>query len=368
MDEVALLDVKQAIHSNSTITTSGSQILTGYGAQSISLVVNVKAAPTGTTPTITFTIQEVDPGDATTTFGNSASTSTINAAGVFTATLNTTTSGSVKVSWTVTGTTPSFTQVYSTVVAKVTPTTQATSSTPTNATTGVIFGRVHYGASAGVLTPIRFTTYTEQTTNFTGSVKSSSANDSSAGTGARTVTITYYDQTGAGPFTETVTLNGTTAVNLVNTNHCFIEKIVVTTVGSTGSNAGTISLFTGSGGTGTTVGSIAFGTITSTIGDNQTFWAHHYVLAGKTSSLFAFFAGTTGNQTAQFFVRSATPLVANSPEVQISSFIVAASSSNQVSQILANAIKVTGFCRLTMYVVSNGSNTDFFGGFDYSDL
>lgn len=239
-------------------------------------------------------------------------------------------------------------------------------SGPSGATTGVIFGRAQNG-SAGSLTVIRATAYVEQTVNFTGSVKSTSANDSSAGTGARTIRITYYDQTGAGPFTETVTMNGTTAVNLVNADHCYIEKIEVLTIGSTGSNAGTITLHTGAGATGTTVGSIGFATNLSGVGDNTTFWAHHYVAAGITASIYAFTGGTNGNQIGFVFLRAATPLTVSSAEKQISEFLTVPLGGTFSAITLANAISVTGFARVTAYVISNGSNTHYFSAFDYSE-
>jgi hypothetical protein len=121
------------VFSNGTITASGNDIFYQqyFGTQQINLIVNVTAAPTGTTPTITFTIQEVDPGNNTTVFGNSASTTAINGTGVFTAVLTTTHSSAVRVSWTVTGTTPSFTGMYVTITTKVTPDTQAVSGTVT---------------------------------------------------------------------------------------------------------------------------------------------------------------------------------------------------------------------------------------------
>lgn len=358
------------VQSNATVTVSGSQIISGnfYGVQQINLIVNIKNAPTGSSPTINYTIQEVDPGDNTTTFGNSATTGTLTGVGVYTANLTATSSSSIKVSWTVTGSSPSFTGVYATVIAKATSTTIQTTTSSAAAATGVAFGRVQYGTTSGVLTPMRATTYTEQTTNFTGSVKSSSANDNNVGgTGARTVMITYYTQTGSGPFTETVALNGTTAVNLVNSNHCYIEKMVVVTVGSTGCNQGTISLFTGSGGTGTTVGTIGFGNAVSSLGDNTTLWAHHYTPIGKTTSIFLINAGTPNNQSADVHLRSIPVLTANAAEVKISDSIISASSSDSVSRSSANPILVSGFARTTMYVVSNGSNTTFSGGFDYSD-
>lgn len=122
-----------AVFTNGTITASGSNIYTSqyFGTQQVNVVVNVTAAPTGTTPVITFTIQEVDPGNGTTTFGSTASTSAISGTGVFTAVLTNTHSSAFKLSWTVTGTTPSFTGMYVTVTTKCTPDTQAVSGTVT---------------------------------------------------------------------------------------------------------------------------------------------------------------------------------------------------------------------------------------------
>lgn len=255
------------------------------------------------------------------------------------------------------------------LVVVISPNQQAipVTSSSANATTGVSFGRVTYGNTSNTLTAVRATAYTEQTTNFTGSVKSASANDTSAGTGARTITITYYDQTGAGPFTETVTLNGTTAVNLVNVNHCFIEKMAVVTVGSGATNAGTISLFTGAAGAGTLVGTIGVATLATGRGDNTTLWAHHYTPTGKTSSIFLINAGTTGNQNADFSVYTIPVLVANAAEIKISDSLVSGANSDSVSRLSSNPIKITGFARSTLYVVSAGANQPYSGGFDYSD-
>jgi hypothetical protein len=119
------------------------------------------------------------------------------------------------------------------------------------------FGDITTSALTRVL--VKRTAYTEQTTNAQRSIASASTNDTAAGTGARTVKIEYLDQTGAGPFTETVTLNGTTYVNTVATNICFIEQITVLTAGSTGSNVGILTLKAATGGGGTTIGTIAAG-------------------------------------------------------------------------------------------------------------
>lgn len=241
-----------------------------------------------------------------------------------------------------------------------------TTQTPANATTAVSHGRVL--GTNGVLSAVRATTYTEQTVNFTGSVKSSSASDAAAGTGARTIKITYVDSTGATSGTETATLNGTTAVNLVSTNKCFIEKIEVLTVGSGGANAGTITLFTGANGTGTTVGTIAVGTIVAAVGDNQTFWAHHYVVTGKTCNLYNMTIGTNGNQNSIGFLRTKDPTSTNAAELQLTDVIVAGLNSDSDERAYASPISVVGPARITMYIVPSGSNTNFFASFQYADL
>jgi hypothetical protein len=75
------------------------------------------------------------------------------------------------------------------------------------------------------------------------SISSSSANDTAAGTGARTVFIEGVNGTG-GLVTETVVLDGQTAVNTVKAYDA-IERMVVLTVGSGGKNAGIIYAGTG---------------------------------------------------------------------------------------------------------------------------
>ena len=118
------------VTSGATITGSGSQLITGnfFGTQEIALVVNVGTVTGG--GSISYTIQEVDPGDGVTVYGNSATTGTINSGNtpaVFTAVLNSTTSSAVRVSWTVT---PAFSAtIYATVTTKSTPLTQAVSGT-----------------------------------------------------------------------------------------------------------------------------------------------------------------------------------------------------------------------------------------------
>jgi hypothetical protein len=403
---------KRTIHSAATLTTSGSQVLTWVGHAEWYLIINLKNAPTGSSPTIQFKIEQLDPIDQTTV---------ITGERVFTGALKTSAgtdvievpeliSDTVKISWTITGSSPSWTGVNVAFcghgsgnavegqapvgsVADDPPIGVAgvdddgyiqyvkvdasgnlrvvTQSIPSTATTGITFGQANTGGAANTLAPLRATTYTEQTTNAQRSLKSTSTNDTSAGTGARQVVITYYTATMTGPFTETVTLNGTTAVTTTNTNICFIEKIVVSSVGSTKSNQGTISLYVNTAGTGTVIGSIGVSNTVSagTVGDNQTLWSHHYVATGKIASIATNSSGTTGNQSGVTFLRSVDPTVATAPEVQLTESIVtvAAAGSGQVFRVAGFPLKVNGPARITQYAVSNGTNTVFYGGFEYSE-
>jgi hypothetical protein len=118
------------VQTAATVIASGSQAVTlnYFGTQEIALIVNVGTV-TGA-GSIQYTIQELDPGDGVTTYGNSATTSVItsgNAPGVFTAVLNVTTSPSVKITWTVTGTFSAT--IYATISTKNTPSTQTINGT-----------------------------------------------------------------------------------------------------------------------------------------------------------------------------------------------------------------------------------------------
>lgn len=180
------------------------------------------------------------------------------------------------------------------------------------ATMGRAQGYVGTSATSGVA--VRATAYSPQGTNAQRSVKSTSASDTSAGTGAQQVTINYLD-TSFVSHSETVTLNGTTAVNTVGTNIAFIESMVVAQVGTGGGNAGTINIFTTTAGGGSIWGSIA-------TGDNQTFWAHHYVPSGVTCYILSVTCGATvvaGQCNINHF---GNPLSANIPELQIGVSII----------------------------------------------
>lgn len=109
---------KQTVQSNTTITSTGSAgPYRGFGQKEINLLINLTGTPTGGTPTITFAIQELDPGNESTVLQTKTGT-TLSAAGTQILTMPISFGGVFKVAWTVTGSTPSFGGVYVTLSAK----------------------------------------------------------------------------------------------------------------------------------------------------------------------------------------------------------------------------------------------------------
>jgi hypothetical protein len=242
-----------------------------------------------------------------------------------------------------------------------------TISAPSGSLNDIAIGKILMGgAVSNTKNAIRRTVYTEQTTGAQRSLASSSANDTAAGTGARQVTITYCNSTLTVRKTETVTLNGTAAVATVNTDICFIEKIVVTSVGSNGSNVGTISLFVNNAGGGGTISTIPVDVSGTVVGiANRTYYAHHYVLSGKTCTVATFDSGTQGNANAEAFLSAVDPTNPNSPDVQVSDSITVGLNSGTTPRSVPNTIKVLGPARITMYLIPAGNNTAYFGSFDF---
>jgi hypothetical protein len=231
-----------------------------------------------------------------------------------------------------------------------------------SAVAGFAFGDVQL--SAATTAAVRRTTLTEQTTNAQRSVVSASALDAAAGTGARTVRLTYYDQTGAGPFTETVTLNGTTPVNTVSTTICFVEKMEVLTVGSGLQNAGIITLRAAAAGGGAVV-------LTIGATEHRTFFALHYVPTGKTcfiTGMAVSNTSTAGGNGASFFIRAQQIGVANVPDVQVSDLIRLYGQSSNVIRSYGTPIQVVGPSRVQAWCTTEGSvNINYRASFDFYD-
>jgi len=199
------------------------------------------------------------------------------------------------------------------------------------------------------------TDYVEPTSAAQRSIRSDNAADTSAGTGARTVRVTYYDNTTAGPFTETVTLAGTTWVNTVATNIRYVEKIEVLTTGTDGWNVGIITLRTGTGGGGTDIGTIA-------ANDNQTFWCHHYVPTGMTCFVTSATVGnnaTSATNGGFFFIKSRIlPPTATlvTKGVVASDIIRAYGQTSTIQRVYDSSIRVTGPAQLVMHVVHEAAS------------
>jgi hypothetical protein len=139
-------------------------------------------------------------------------------------------------------------------------------------------------------------TYAQLTTAAAHEVVSSSANDAAAGTGARTVVIEGLIA-GYVEASETVTLNGTTAVATVN-SYIAINAMRVATAGSGNVNAGTIDCRTVSG-------SVVKRRIGTDVGSTQDASFIYTVPAGKVAVLKSVFWSATGaTGEVSVFIRS----------------------------------------------------------------
>jgi hypothetical protein len=129
------------------------------------------------------------------------------------------------------------------------------------------FGNLTASSTGEVLVSTR--AYVEQGSQAQRAVQSTSSQDSSGGTGAKAVRITYLDSAYVLK-TEDVTLNGTTKVNTVATDIRFIERFEVIQGAAA---VGAIQLMTG-----TTGGASEFCGIA--VATTEAFLCHHYVPAG----------------------------------------------------------------------------------------
>tara|TARA_R100000005_G_C4929909_1_gene159391 strand:+ start:28 stop:798 length:771 start_codon:yes stop_codon:yes gene_type:complete len=126
-------------------------------------------------------------------------------------------------------------------------------------------------------------------------VSSSDANDTSAGTGARTVQIFGLDGS-YNEVSETIILNGQTAVTTTN-SYLRVNRALVLTAGSGGANAGVIYV-----GTGTVTAGVPANKYTTINGDgtNQSLQAFWTVPAGYTAYIYQtnISTGNTSNTPA----------------------------------------------------------------------
>lgn len=208
---------------------------------------------------------------------------------------------------------------------------------------------------------LRATAYIEPTSSAQRSVASTSGGDSSGGGGTRTIRITYYNDSGAGPFTEDLTLDGANAVNTVSTTIRFIERIQTLTVGANGTNLGTITLYSAANKGGTVISTIAEG-------DGETWYAHHYVGAGKTCYITSIAIGDYGNNH-RLYMTQVNPLDATvyAPQIGPTYRINTGASS-----IVANfnvPYKISGLRRIEMIVRADGITAGVaYGAFSFYEV
>jgi hypothetical protein len=229
--------------------------------------------------------------------------------------------------------------------------------------TGFTFGQLFTtAASPSTGEKVLRTAYTEQATDAQRSIKSASANDTSAGSGARTVKITYLDQTYAGPYTDTITLNGTSWVNTNASNICFIEKVETVTVGSGKTNAGILTINTAIDG-----GGSAFVTITA--GDNSTRWAQHYIPTGKTCYLSDWHAANELNAATAGAITWLAATPSGSYERLITGKLRYIGNIGTMAITYLTPIKIVGPARINAYVVSESTaDNEHHAEFSYFEL
>lgn len=161
-------------------------------------------------------------------------------------------------------------------------------------------------------------------------VSSSSANDTSAGTGARTVKLwglnsSYVEQS------ETITLNGVTAVTSVNT-YIAINHIEVLTVGSGGVNAGTINVLNNAADT--------WLSCAITAGANQGQGSAFTVPAGKTAILHVANASATLDSIASTVTFSAVRFKTSHPTAGIKVYNHCGVPSHSLSDLVPPIVTI----------------------------
>lgn len=133
-------------------------------------------------------------------------------------------------------------------------------------------------------------------------LSSGSANDTSAGTGARTVEVFGLD-TDYNEISEIIFLNGQTPVTSAN-SYLRVFRMIVRSGGSTGENEGNIYFGTGTVTAGVPANIYAEIIFDSTGGgENQTLMAIYTIPAGKTGYLFDYDFSTTQNKPAEMWIK-----------------------------------------------------------------
>lgn len=235
------------------------------------------------------------------------------------------------------------------------------STTETQKTTGLIrSGEV--ATAATTTTFIRKSTLNNTITTDTAlTISSSSVNDTLAGTGAQKVKVTYYLQTGAGPFTTTASMNGTTIVFLPAMS--FVERMEVVQVGSGGVCAGTVFI---------TLLAPLTQIAAITAGDNESYWCHHFVPLGKTCYITGFSYCHTGTAAANgglfLLTKQNIPLAGSPITHTFGSFHLQGTDGTQEMDFRTPVI-VTGPAYLVATITPDASTANsYFAAMNFYDL
>jgi len=183
-------------------------------------------------------------------------------------------------------------------------------------------------------------------------IVSSDANDASDGTGARTVEIQGLDSN-YDLQTETISLNGATAVDLANT-YLRIFRMKVLTAGSGEANAGNITLRLDGGGD--TVAYISTGL-------NQTLMAIYTIPNGKTGYVLNYYASVNKQSSASVDIS----LYAR-PEDQVfqikHNIAVHSQGGSYFNHIFKLPLRFTEKTDIYLQAATSANNTDVTAGFD----
>ena len=139
---VGINPIQQTVLSNQDVNVSGTSPNYNFPTREINLVINVKTAPTGTTPTLQFTLQELDPGDQVTVI-QSVSSILFSTIGTQVIKLKATNSSIFNVTWTISGASADFPSVYAVLTSKVTSTVALADSSGSEARVSPFERRLH---------------------------------------------------------------------------------------------------------------------------------------------------------------------------------------------------------------------------------
>lgn len=193
-------------------------------------------------------------------------------------------------------------------------------------------------------------TWVAPTTARVHNIVSSDANDTAAGTGARTVTIYGLDANYV-LASETVTMNGVGAV-ATSGSYTIIHRMLVATAGSGGTNAGTITA---------TAQTDATVTITIVIGKGQSQLGVYQVPASKTAYILNYYGSIYGGTSLdlELFIK---PFGGVFNLKHTLGLTVGGNSSQDYSFIVPMQVTEKSIIKLTGTATAN--NTVVSGGFD----